>query len=127
MVDHLNFPVEIIPCPTVREEDGLAKSSRNVYLSNEERKQAPILWQALQKAAHWIKSEPGLTPQALKQRMLADLSTADLAKVDYVEIVSYPSLQPITTFDRLEPTKEQIAIAVAAYFGRARLIDNILV
>jgi pantoate--beta-alanine ligase len=120
MVADLNSPVQIRPCPTLREEDGLAMSSRNVYLSSEEREQAVILHQTLQAALQ--KVEQGeRDSQRLKSEMTNLIRTASLAKVDYVEILQFPSL---AYQDKIEG---KVIIALAVKFGKTRLIDNMIV
>ncbi|MCL4107243.1 UNVERIFIED_CONTAM: hypothetical protein GTU68_017127 [Idotea baltica] len=112
LVRDLNFPIEIVGGPTVRESDGLAMSSRNAYLSAEERAQAPIIRKALKHAASTIH-------QAVSTKQYVE--SAPLAKIDYVEIVDAETMQPIS-----EPTAGLPArIAVAVFFGKTRLIDNI--
>lgn len=119
LVHDLNFPVKIISAPTVREPDGLAMSSRNVYLNPEQRAQSTVLYQSLQKAKALIEAG-----ERNAQRVIAEMqkliSTASEAKIDYIEIVSVRDLQPIERLDG------QILIALAVYFGKARLIDNIV-
>lgn len=122
MVQDLNFPVEIVPCPILRETDGLAMSSRNVYLSAEERQQALVLSQSLQKAKAFIQSQSTFTAQELQQLVSAHILTAPLAVIDYVEVLSYPTLEP---FDPSHSTSSLI-IAVAVKFGKTRLIDNLI-
>lgn len=119
MVQDLNMPVHIVPCPTLREDDGLAMSSRNVYLSAEERKQALVLSQSLQ-LAEFLVADEQLTPEQLRDRIVAHIQSSPLAEIDYVDIRTYPSLQPIDTFFPDEP----VVIALAVKFGRTRLIDN---
>jgi len=119
LVQDLNFPVKIISAPTVREPDGLAMSSRNVYLNPEQRAQSTVLYQSLQKAKALIEAG-----ERNAQRVIAEMqkliSTARAAKIDYIEIVSVRDLQPLESLDG------QILIALAVYFGTARLIDNIV-
>jgi pantoate--beta-alanine ligase len=118
LIRDFNFPIELVPVPTVREEDGLAKSSRNVYLSEEERKEAPALYEALQKAKAAI--EEGERSPAVVQNLVIDyIKTHTHADIDYVEIYSYPELQP------LKELSGKVIIAVAVRFTNARLIDNI--
>jgi pantoate--beta-alanine ligase len=115
MVRDLDFNVKIVPVATVREADGLAMSSRNRYLSPQERAQAPVIRQALLEA----RSKAGrLRPAALKS--LVAKRIAPLARIDYVEVVDADSLQPVS-----KQTRQRL-IAVAAFFGNTRLIDNIL-
>lgn len=117
MVKDLHFPVTIVPCDIVREEDGLAMSSRNVYLTPEERKQATILYQALQE----VKEKDFLTANEINQFVRKKIETQPLARIDYVETLAYPSLEPIE-----ELPEQQVIVAVAVWFGSTRLIDNIL-
>ena len=124
MVEDLNFPVRIVPCETVREPDGLAMSSRNVYLNPEERRQAVILHETL-KMAEAKFAEPGMTPERLKAAMRESIRRAPLAETDYAEVLTWPDLQPPADmpFDRMPPGSRFIA-ALAVKFGRTRLIDN---
>lgn len=117
MVIDLDFDIEIIGCPIIREEDGLAKSSRNTYLSTEERAQAVILNQSLEEAMKVIES--GETDASKVKAVIVDkLNTCPLAKIDYVEVVSFDNIQPI---DKIEGA---VLIAIAVYIGSTRLIDN---
>ncbi|WP_044748083.1 pantoate--beta-alanine ligase [Bacillus alveayuensis] len=118
LIRDFNFPIELIPVPTVREEDGLAKSSRNVYLSEEERKEAPALYEALQKAKAAIE-EGERRPDVIQNLVIDYIKTHTHAKIDYVEIYSYPELKP------LQALSGKVIIAVAVWFTKARLIDNI--
>ena len=97
MVSDLNFGIEIVGCPIIREEDGLAKSSRNTYLSAQEREAAKI-----------------------RQIILDEIATEPLAKVDYVEVVDWNTLEPV------EMVKEPVLVAMAVYIGKTRLIDNFI-
>jgi pantoate--beta-alanine ligase len=120
MVADLNLPVRIVVCPTVRESDGLAMSSRNTYLSPEERKQAPRIYQALREAAQMWRS--GCSDAAVLRGHIRDLLQAPPAfQIDYVEIVHPESLLPLKTVGQ-----EGGVAAVAVFLGRTRLIDNIL-
>lgn len=123
MVQDLNMPLEIVPCPIVREADGLAMSSRNVYLSSEERKQAIVLSDALLRAEGWIK-ESETTPDSLKIRIREYIQTAPSAHIDYVEILQYPSLMPIKQWAEERIGQQEVIIALAVKFGSTRLIDN---
>ena len=122
MTRDLNIPVQIVPCPTVREPDGLAMSSRNVYLSPEERRQAVVLSQALAQTDRWLR-EPGMTVERLKRLIREHIATAPLAVIDYVEVVTYPSLEPVTSMEQMDG-RQPILIALAVKFGATRLIDN---
>ncbi len=117
MVIDLDFDIEIIGCPIIREEDGLAKSSRNTYLSEEERRQAVILNQSLDMAMQAIES--GETDAMNVKQIITDkLNTCPLAKIDYVEVTSFDTIQPI------EKVQGAVLIAIAVYIGTTRLIDN---
>ncbi|AHD05226.1 pantoate--beta-alanine ligase [Paenibacillus larvae] len=125
MVEDLNMNVEIVPCPIVREKDGLAKSSRNVYLSPEERKQALVLSAALNDTLTWLSEQKEFNTQEVRQRLVDQISSQPLADIDYVEVLSYPSLKPLP--ERLTLSNnvdERIIFALAVRFGGTRLIDN---
>lgn len=118
MVRDLNFPVEIIGAPTVRESDGLACSSRNQYLSAEERAHAPALQRGLQEARR--RFEHGeRSPAVLLDAAREIIMTAPPARIDYLEIVNVDTLAPVAQAD------PNSVIVVAAFFGRTRLIDNL--
>lgn len=121
MVNDLNMRVQIVPCPTIREEDGLAKSSRNVYLQKEERKQALVLSRVLSEVDRWLNDSPH-DVQAVHQRIVNTILQQPLADIDYVEIVHYPSLEPIQTYRPEIGALTLVALAVR--FGGTRLIDN---
>ncbi|MFC4808528.1 pantoate--beta-alanine ligase [Paenibacillus sp. GCM10023250] len=123
MVNDLNMPVDIVPCETVREPDGLAMSSRNVYLSEEQRRQALVLSQTLE-AAEKRLTEPGMTAGRLAAEASARIRTAPLAEIDYVELLTYPSLQPLDPDQPLADADTQLILALAVKFGGTRLIDN---
>ncbi len=118
MVRDLHFPVEIVSCPIVREPDGLAMSSRNVYLSPEERQSALSLYRSLRKAEALFR-EGETRPQVYEQAIRTILESAPhLKKIDYIAIVDGLTLEPV---DRVE---RGTLIALAAHVGPARLIDN---
>ena len=117
MVIDLDFDIEIIGWPIIREEDGLAKSSRNTYLSEEERKQAVILNQSLEEAMKAIEAGEKDAVK-VKEIITNKLNTCPLAKIDYVEVVSFDNIQPI------EKIEGAVLIAIAVYIGTTRLIDN---
>jgi pantoate--beta-alanine ligase len=121
MVQDLHIPVTIVPCPIVREADGLALSSRNVYLSEEERKQALILSQSLREVKEKLKRGELKRASEITEYVRQRISTMPLAEIDYVETLTYPELEP---FDRWEG--QRIIVAVAVSFGSTRLIDNVL-
>ncbi|SIS50170.1 pantoate--beta-alanine ligase [Alicyclobacillus vulcanalis] len=117
MVADLNLPIRIVGVPTVREPDGLAKSSRNVYLTPEEREHAVVLYRTLSWAKERIlagERRADVIRQGMRERIEAD----PVARLDYADLVSMPDLESI---ERIEG---DIMLAVAAYFGKARLIDN---
>ncbi|GAV11175.1 pantoate--beta-alanine ligase [Paenibacillus sp. NAIST15-1] len=124
MVEDLNFPVEIVPCPIVREADGLAMSSRNVYLSEGERAQALVLSRSLRQVDVWLEENPQLTAPMLQQKMKDMISQQPLADIDYVEVLSFPDLEPLAPEMSLNQRNTNILIALAVKFGRTRLIDN---
>lgn len=119
LIKDFNFPIKLIPVSTVREEDGLAKSSRNVYLSAEERVQAPQLNKALQQAKEAIENGER-SPQNIADLVSGHINGHCGAEIDYIEIYSYPELE------QLETLKGRIIIAIAVKFSRARLIDNLI-
>ncbi|HCD72369.1 pantoate--beta-alanine ligase [Thermovirga lienii] len=117
MVRDLNVPVEVIGCPIVRDHDGLALSSRNVYLTEEQRKEALKIPKALEEAERLFKS--GVKDvKALEAKVREILSEGDGLKVQYVEIRDAENLEEVNEI------KDRVVIAVAAYVGKARLIDN---
>ena len=117
MARDLNFMVEIVGCPTVREPDGLAKSSRNKLLTPEERKAAPVLNQALQLAEDAVAA--GARDSVTLRRLMENhLSAEPLIHIDYLEIVDALSLQPV------EKISDSTLIAAAVFLGKTRLIDN---
>lgn len=122
MVEDLRLGIDIIGVPTVREADGLARSSRNKYLSKEERGQAVVLSEAVEAARTRIL-EGELQVEALIEAMRQRLSQAPLAEVQYAEVVDARRLEPI---EKLEPGQE-VLCAVAVFFGETRLIDNAFV
>jgi len=124
MVRDLNISVELVEMPIVRESDGLAMSSRNVYLSPPERIQAPFIHKALLKAVELVRK--GITDtHTIKTEMIKTLSKGDLINIDYIEIVDEQTLAPVD--DLKEAKSGKVILAVAAYLGKARLIDNEIV
>lgn len=120
MVRDLNLDVEILVSPTVREADGLAKSSRNVYLTPHERQEAPVLYRALQKGRALIE-QGERRPEAVIAAMQAVIADAPHAQIDYVEIVHPERIQPVQTLFG------EVLLALAVRFGKTRLIDNTIV
>lgn len=119
MVRDLNMDIEIVGCPIVREEDGLAKSSRNTYLSPEERKAALILSKTVALGKELAKTEKDANK--VVEAMKENIKTEPLAKIDYVEAVDALSMAPV---EKLEGT---CMLAMAVYIGKTRLIDNTLI
>lgn len=120
LISDFHFPVELVPIQTVREEDGLAKSSRNVYLSAEERKQAPHLYKALQTGREMmLKGEK--SAETVIESVTSYLSAHTDGVIDYVEIYSYPELKAMAEL------KGEVILAIAVKFTKARLIDNITI
>jgi pantoate--beta-alanine ligase len=115
MVRDLNFATKIIAVPTVREDDGLAYSSRNQYLNSEEREQATVLYKALKTAANTSKRSANEIGDLVRKVV----SEAPLARIDYAELVDAETLQSIET------VRVNSLFALAAVFGKTRLIDNI--
>lgn len=120
MVSDLNFGIEIVGCPIIREEDGLAKSSRNTYLNEEERKAALILSQSLNIGKEMIAAGEKDAAK-VKAAITEKIATEKLAKIDYVEIVDWNTLEPVKT------TEGAILTAIAVYIGSTRLIDNFII
>ncbi|MBP7794887.1 MAG: pantoate--beta-alanine ligase [Candidatus Saccharicenans sp.] len=118
MVEDLNLPVKIRPMPLIREEDGLALSSRNIYLNQQERQAALVLYRSLDLAEKMIKNGEREAAR-IGQQMVNLISAEPLARIDYVEIVDLQTLEPLTTIEG------DALVAVAVYFGRTRLIDNL--
>ena len=119
MVRDLNMDIEIVGCPIIREEDGLAKSSRNTYLSSEERKAALILSKTVALGKELAKTEKDANK--VVEAMKKNIETEPLAKIDYVEAVDALSMAPV---EKLEGT---CMLAIAVYIGKTRLIDNTLI
>ncbi|MDF1507750.1 pantoate--beta-alanine ligase [Robertmurraya sp. DFI.2.37] len=119
LIADFNFPIELIPVPTVREEDGLAKSSRNVNLMPEEREQAPEIYRALLAAKNKIEAGER-SIESLVTMIRNDITQKTSGTIDYVEIYSFPDLQTI------EKVKGKIIIAIAVQFTKVRLIDNMV-
>lgn len=119
MVRDLNFPVKIVVAPTVREADGLALSSRNTYLSANERRQATALWRAIELARRRVRQRAGgIRAEALRVELTALIAEEPSARVDYVEFFD-PH-----TFRSVERVTRGSHMAMAVYVGKTRLIDN---
>lgn len=119
-VRDLNFPLEIVACPIVREADGLAKSSRNTYLNPEERQAALILSKSLKKGQEAIANGER-DAQTVIGIITESLKTEPLARIDYVEVVDFENIQ------RTPIIEGEVLVAIAVYIGKTRLIDNFIV
>ncbi len=120
LIETFNFPTKLIAIPTVREEDGLAKSSRNIYLTEGEREEAVYLHKAL-KEGQKLVIDGNKNPVMIKEKVKQYLEHHTNGVIDYVDILSFPALHAVEMID------QQIIIAVAVQFSKARLIDNIIV
>ena len=120
MVRDLNFDLEIVGCPIIREEDGLAKSSRNTYLSEEERKAAVILHKGLVKGEEMVSAGEKDVKKVL-DAITEIIESEPLARIDYVEAVDFDNIETIDTIEG------SVLVAVAVYIGKTRLIDNFIV
>ncbi len=119
MVKDLNMPLTITGCPIIREEDGLAKSSRNTYLSPEERKAALVLSRSIFLGKEMVEKGERDCKRILAA-MTAEIEKEPLAKIDYVKIVDLDTMQQVEKIDR------GILAAIAVYIGKTRLIDNFM-
>lgn len=119
-VRDLNFPLEIVPCPIIREDDGLAKSSRNTYLSPEERQAALILSKSLALGKEAIEKGER-SAKAIIDIITRNLQTEPLARIDYVEVVDFENIQ------RVDKIEGETLVAIAVYIGKTRLIDNFII
>ena len=120
MVKDLNVDTEIIGCPIIREEDGLAKSSRNTYLSADERQAALVLSRSL-KIGKQLVDAGEKSAQAIKDAIIAEINKEPLAKIDYVDVVDFDTITPTETIGK------SVLVAIAVYIGKTRLIDNFIV
>lgn len=116
MVKDLNFDITIVGCPIIREEDGLAKSSRNTYLNEEERQAALCLSRAVKKGQSLAAK--GMECETFLKEMRAILEAEPLARIDYLEAVDALTMQPVKTVEN------DVLVAMAVYIGKTRLIDN---
>ena len=119
MVRDLNFDLEIVGCPIVREEDGLAKSSRNTYLNAEERKAAVVLHKGLTEGEKLLQAGEKDAAKVIAA-VREVIEKEPLAKIDYVELVDWNTLKPVNTVE------DTVLMAVAVYIGKTRLIDNVI-
>jgi pantoate--beta-alanine ligase len=119
MARDLNFPLKVLVAPTFRERDGLAMSSRNKYLEGDLRRQALVLWQAIQSAQKQVQDRPGgISAVRLTSRLKKEIQNAPDARVDYVEFFHSQTLEPVKT------VKSGTHMALAVFVGKTRLIDN---
>lgn len=120
LVNDYFFPVTIVRVPTMRESDGLAKSSRNVYLSPREREEAPVLQHSLQLARKAIQ-EGADSSEEVMSLVRETIESGTSGIIDYIEVLSYPGLCPVEEWDG------EIIVALAVQYERARLIDNMII
>jgi len=120
MVQDLNMDIEVIGCPIIREEDGLAKSSRNTYLSDEERKAALILSKSIKLGQELIAAGEK-DADVVVQKMSELINSEPLAKIDYVKAVNGLTMQ------QQKEVKAPMLVAIAVYIGKTRLIDNFII
>ena len=120
MVRDLNFDIEIVGCPIIREPDGLAKSSRNTYLNADERKAALILSKAI-KLGEELVADGERNALTVIKAMTDKINTEPLARIDYVNVVDALSIEP------LDVIKGEVLVAIAVYIGKTRLIDNFII
>ncbi|MGN0293738.1 MAG: pantoate--beta-alanine ligase [Lachnospiraceae bacterium] len=116
MVQDLDFDIRIVGCPIIREEDGLAKSSRNTYLNPEERQAALCLSRAVRRGQEVIRT--GISSEEVLREMRAVIEAEPLAVIDYVSVVDALTMQPVEKVDK------DVLVAMAVYIGKTRLIDN---
>ena len=119
MVKDLNVDTEIIGCPIIREEDGLAKSSRNTYLSADERQAALVLSRSL-KIGKQLVDAGEKSAKVVKDAITAEINKEPLAKIDYVDVVDFDTITPV------DEIKGTTLVAIAVYIGKTRLIDNFI-
>ncbi|MET3682315.1 pantoate--beta-alanine ligase [Alkalibacillus flavidus] len=120
LIDDLNFDIELVPVPTVREADGLAMSSRNVRLTTQERLEAPKINEALEKGQQLIAEDNQWTRMAVIEKVESVLNQIN-GDIDYINCLSYPELTNDIKHD------DDIIIAVAVQFQQSRLIDNVII
>lgn len=118
LVFDLNIPVEIVACPIVREDDGLAMSSRNTYLSTDERKAALCLSKAIFEGEKMAKE--GASVKEVLEKMEEIISSEKLAKIDYISAVDLETIKDVDNFNK------DTLVAIAVYIGKTRLIDNFI-
>jgi pantoate--beta-alanine ligase len=119
LIRNLNFSVQLIGLPTVREEDGLAKSSRNVNLNKVEKEEAAWIYKSLKRGQQFV-IDGEKNPDMIKKEVMDLIQYNTDGDIDYVELLSYPGLKPVKEIE------EQVILAAAVHFEKARLIDNLL-
>lgn len=119
LIEDFFMDIELVAVDTVREEDGLAKSSRNVYLTEQERKEAPMIYKALQQGAELIRDGERNPETVIKT--VTDIIENTSGVIDYAELYAYPELTPLKTLNG------KVILACAVQFSKARLIDNIII
>ena len=119
MVRDLDFPIKVVECPLIREKSGLALSSRNKYLSPEEKKEALVLSRSLKAAKDAVAK--GKSAAETKKLIAKIIATSPLAKVDYISVCDRETLEEVKAFKK----GQKILVALAVYFGTTRLIDNV--
>lgn len=119
LITDFNFPIKLVGLPTVREESGLAKSSRNVYLNKDERKESIWLHKALTSGKQLVV-DGEKNPATIIKEVKEIITNHTTATIDYIELLSYPALQPVSDIN------EQVILAIAVNFKQVRLIDNLL-
>ena len=120
MTTDLDFPIEIVVCPTVRESDGLAMSSRNIYLNQDERNAATILFRALS-AAETAYQGGERNAESLRRIIHELIATEPLARLQYVSCADYLTLEELVT------VRDRVLLSIAAHLGKTRLIENIVI
>ncbi|MHA0855398.1 pantoate--beta-alanine ligase [Paenibacillus sp. CMAA1364] len=126
MVLDLNMNVEIVACPIIREQDGLALSSRNVNLTPEERNQSLVISRSLREVFEQLMRSQPLTVSQVREKLMSIINTSPLANIDYVQVLSFPQMTPLEDRDVVVDVETQVILAVAVKFGNTRLIDNSL-
>ncbi len=121
MVRDLHMKVQVVRCPTLREKDGLALSSRNIYLNRTERFAAPLFYAALQYGRKLLTSKSKMTPQEIRRKVKSQLASIPNIRVEYVELVNPDTFQAIKVHQR------PILLAAAIRLGKTRLIDNLII
>lgn len=128
MVQDLDMKVEIVPCPIIREPDGLALSSRNVYLSAAQRAEATVLSSSLSKLAEMLERDGMMNAEQCVAFISEQISEQTSGEIDYIELLEYPSLTPVSSNQALleSMSGRRFIVALAVKFGNTRLIDNAL-